>query len=472
MSNTQPSQTAGPTQTAPTPYQTSGGTNSATSSAAAPASYGSAVAESGSAVQTSSQSSIDSTVPTGSDDSTAPDSTPTEQTSTATSQDAGGAIASIIAGYTNTASSQDPVQSSSASGSAESSVGEPGSDSTSVGDPAGSSATFTVPTDPSVTSASADPPTAAPVVSAGQQTTVGGVVVSAGNGYGSSSDPTSTPVAVIGSGTLQPGQATTVGGTQYSVSSNGAVVIGQSSPAPQNAVSVLSSAELAYTQAADPGESASSATLVTDHGMTVTGAVITISGQAYTATKVAASQYAIDSVTFSAGQPATLANSQVVSAGSSAIVIDGQTIPISAVGSASSASEEAVLVENSNTVTALQDPNQTGVAVISGATISIGGAPLTLDDGDAVSLASNGIVGVTETAAFSTVAAISQGSSSSSATAVSTASATAAASTEPLLHSQSSAPSSTGLQNGAVTSQARLLPWLCAICGIMVMIMI
>ncbi|TKA79060.1 hypothetical protein B0A55_02519 [Friedmanniomyces simplex] len=379
MQNTQPSQTAGPTQTGGSPaYQASTSTGSTKESATTPVSYGPQPGDAGSI----------------------------EQTSTATSQDAGGAIVSIIAGASSSTHSQDPTQASSAGDPAvASTASDPSSGSSAFSDPSNTPAAYSDPSDPGATSANPGSETSRQTVAVGQQTTVGSVAISAGSGYESGSDPTPSTAAVIGGETLLPGQATTVDNTPYSVNSEGGVVIGASTFASQNAVSVLSAAEQSATQVMDPAATDPGVSLGTDPGADgATGAVVTGNGQTVTAVRVAPGSYAVGGTTITASQAATLRNGQVLSIGAdpSALVVGSETMSVSALETPSIASDEAVLTANGTPITAYQPPGQTGLAVIGGSTLSVGGAAITMDSGNVVSLASNGLVGATETAAFST----------------------------------------------------------------------
>ena len=480
MQNTQPSQTASPPQTA-SAYQTSPAAESSTQSAAAPASYGSSFTESGDTEQTTPASSAANGAAPAPYGASSIDSSTAEQTSAERSQNAGGAIVSVIAGYSTSVASQDPSEASTASDpTAASSAYDPAS--ATVDDPANTPVGYSTPSDPGVSSAISDPATS--VVAIGEQTTIDNVVVSAGGSYGSSLDSASGGAAVVGGQTLQPAQATTIDGTQYSVSSDGAVIVALPTSAPQNAVSILSAAEQSATQLADPAvsdpndassvntldpgqtasvsafPSASEEAVLTENSMTVTAS--RASGQTWIAV--------ISGSTISAGgAPMSLGDGYAVSLASNGIVGASQTAAFSAVGATAGSSTvqvEAAFTAASQAYTATQLQGDSGEAFIESTTLSIGGPAMTIAGGGLVSLGSGELVEGTSTIAFSTARAPSGGSSSSS-DPTSDISATRGITT-----TQAAAPSSTGVQNSAYASRSGLMSAMAAGCGMLIIMLL
>nr|POE87309.1 hypothetical protein CFP56_29898 [Quercus suber] len=85
-----------------------------------------------------------------------------------------------------------------------------------------------------------------------------------------------------------------------------------------------------------------------------TGVVITLASQTLTVSVVKGSSVAIGSTTISQGQAITFPDSQVVSAGTSALIVGTSTVPLSELGDGSQSSSGVVITGNGHTLTATQ----------------------------------------------------------------------------------------------------------------------
>lgn len=189
---------------------------------------------------------------------------------------------------------------------------------------------------------------------------------------------------------------------------------------------------------------------------TATGAIITAdNGQVLTITPAGSGAWAIGSTTISANEPYTLPDSQVFSAGSTALNLDGTPITTSALGPvpASATTGIAVLTDGNNTVTAYQVPGNTALGVVNGSTLSYRGPGVSASDGEVVSMVWNGIAGSATTALFSSLAGgvVSVPTLGSASTSSSTASSVSSSSTKA---SSASGSSSSSASNSSSTSSS------------------
>lgn len=211
-----------------------------------------------------------------------------------------------------------------------------------------------------------------------------GVVIT-GSGHAVTASQIAIDTYAFGSMTLRAGEQTTLdNGRLVSVGTAGLKVEGIAVTA--SAISTPTSADF---NAAGPST-----------------AEFMVGGKHYTAVKVGSGLYAVGSTTFSTGQSATLDDGAIIGAGTGGLVVDGTTVPTSEFTSlASPASKQvgAVVTAGGKRLTAYADQSHPGIAIVNSQTLSLGGLVVTLDDGEIVTLASKGLVGGTQTAAFSTI---------------------------------------------------------------------
>ena len=263
------------------------------------------------------------------------------------------------------------------------------------------------------------------VVVGGQIISPGGPAVILSNGQvfsaassgiviGTGSSASTVPFSAIPDGSAATAQETgaiiTAGGQTFTVqSSGGLVIVGGETLQSGGAVATFPDGQVVSAGSSGlivgSGSSATIASFSALPGATTTagtGVIITAGGQIFTA-QSSGGIISIDGQTFTVGGPAvTLPNGQVISAASSGIVVGAGSAAVTDAFSALPGVKSTV--ESGVIVTAGGQPltaeSSGSLVVVEGQTLTVGGAAVTLPDGQVVSADSTGIVVGTGTAAI------------------------------------------------------------------------
>lgn len=229
-------------------------------------------------------------------------------------------------------------------------------------------------------------------LSQGAQVTISGQTFSAGP---SGLVVGGTTTVVISQSAQQTSAIITIGGSTYAAAtaSSGGFVVAGSTISQGGQVTISGQTFSAGSSGLVIG---ATTTIAISQAALTTGAIITAGGLTYSAVEISNSGYVVQGSTISQGSAVTISG-HTFSAGPSGVVVDAtQTVQPSqlisnAAGEPAVAGSGAVFTIGSSTYTATAPSGSSGVVIIAGQTISVGGSAVTIS-GTVVSEGSAGVV--------------------------------------------------------------------------------